>query len=392
MPGDRRDGVQVDVPADLRAERPRVERHPRRTGEVGRARARRRAARPARAAGAPSRRAGSRRASTPRSRTSGTDAAERASGPAGDTRSSQPTATAPPRHRRQPVEAEQAGRDVVADARPRSASAGPASVRSGIVERDLAGLGLQRASGAPVGSAARRRGGHLVERGGQVAEVRVLVDVGDGDLGEPSPAAGTPAGPRSGCRRRGRRSRRSGPDVRAEDVAPELRRASAAVPLELPGCRSAARGRAAATAARRGRSCPTCGSGRSSTSRQPRHQRAGSRCAQRRRAPRPVERRRRRRRSRRAAGCPALVRRTAAAAPVTPGSAEQRAVDLAELDPSAAELDLVVGAADEDQTLRVVRGPGRRCGRRAPSPASASRRTSRRPWPGRGSGPGRRRR
>ena len=49
--------------------------------------------------------------------------------------------------------------------------------------------------------------------------------------------------------------------------------------------------------------------------------------------------------------CPPAVLRTAAAAPATPGRRQQRRVDLAELDAPAAELDLVVGAADEDQAL-----------------------------------------
>ena len=51
---------------------------------------------------------------------------------------------------------------------------------------------------------------------------------------------------------------------------------------------------------------------------------------------------------------PEPVRRTAAAAPVTPGDGEQGTVHLTELDAAAAQLDLVVGAADEQQPRGLV--------------------------------------
>ncbi len=46
----------------------------------------------------------------------------------------------------------------------------------------------------------------------------------------------------------------------------------------------------------------------------------------------------------------------------------QGGVDFAEFDPAAAQLDLFIGAAHEDQARRLRSGPGRRSGRRGPSP------------------------
>ncbi len=48
---------------------------------------------------------------------------------------------------------------------------------------------------------------------------------------------------------------------------------------------------------------------------------------------------------------PLAVRRTAAAPPLTPGRFTKRGVHLAELDATAADLDLVVGPADEVQAV-----------------------------------------
>ena len=48
---------------------------------------------------------------------------------------------------------------------------------------------------------------------------------------------------------------------------------------------------------------------------------------------------------------PLAVRRTAAAPPADPGQVHQRRIDLAELDPPPADLDLIVGAALEVQAV-----------------------------------------
>ncbi len=53
-----------------------------------------------------------------------------------------------------------------------------------------------------------------------------------------------------------------------------------------------------------------------------------------------------------------------------PGQAQQRGVDLAQLDPPATDLHLVVGASDEQQPLGLVPHQVRRCGTPAPSPAA----------------------
>ena len=63
---------------------------------------------------------------------------------------------------------------------------------------------------------------------------------------------------------------------------------------------------------------------------------------------------RRPRRSPTSSWLPAVVRRIAVAAPQHARQPADRVVDLAELDTAAAELDLVVGAADEDQARLVV--------------------------------------
>ena len=78
------------------------------------------------------------------------------------------------------------------------------------------------------------------------------------------------------------------------------------------------------------------------------------------REPRPGRRRRRRRR--RAACCRRSLSRTTVTAAFTPGRSLQLGVDLAELDPPAADLDLMVAAADEREGRRSSRGRCRRCG------------------------------
>ena len=85
---------------------------------------------------------------------------------------------------------------------------------------------------------------------------------------------------------------------------------------------------------------------------------------------------------------PARLRRTAAAALVTPG----RASSALSISPSSMRrppsLTWSSPRPAKSSPCLVVHAPGRRCGRHAPSRASGTRRTSRRPCPGRGSGPG----
>ena len=61
------------------------------------------------------------------------------------------------------------------------------------------------------------------------------------------------------------------------------------------------------------------------------------------------------------------------------GQGLERGVDLTELDPPAAELDLLVGAADEEQPVGVVDDEVAGAVGALPAEASASARTSRRP-------------
>ena len=132
-----------------------------------------------------------------------------------------------------------------------------------------------------------------------------------------------------------------------------------------------ARRRAAATAARRGRPCPTSASaGRRPPRAAARARRAAARAG---RAPR--------------RRCPArslghdvphqhLVARPGAAhgsrRAAHPGQREQRGVDLAQLDAPPAELDLLVGAPAGTAARPRRRGRRRRCGRRASQPSEGS--------------------
>ena len=187
---------------------------------------------------------------------------------------------------------------------------------------------------------------------GQRAQPRVVVEVGDGHLRVARRAARRPAGPRPASRRRGRRSRPPGrrPARRARRAtapasqpvgAGEVRRApssargpgsghGSASRSTLPECGSAARRRGPAAAPARRAACSA-----SAVAGRGRRRRRGRRLAT---------------GSRPAAGVPLAVRPHARPRRRdTPGRAMQRRVDLAELDPPAAELDLVVGAALEDQ-------------------------------------------
>ena len=161
--------------------------------------------------------------------------------------------------------------------------------------------------------------------------------------GEAAAAVGEEVGLRVG--------HRHAEDLRPALGQPGLGRRSAGPPRRGRRCSPPA----AATAARPGRPCPTCASaGRRPPRAAARARRAAARAA---RAPR----RRCRssplgaRRTRPAPGCRARVRRTAAAAPRDAGQRQQRGVDLAELDAPAAELDLLVGAAEEQQPASSAR-------------------------------------
>ena len=164
----------------------------------------------------------------------------------------------------------------------------------------------------------------------------------------------TPAGRRRGCRRRARRSRRPAPVTGAPSTSVHCSASHASVAVESSAAGRPRRSRrAAATAARPGRPCPT----------------SGSAACPRRRAAAPARRAAPRAAGRCAAaqvevavGCGHDVadehlvagrgRLHGGGGAGDPGQRLQGGVDLAELDPPAAELDLLVGAADEDAAPR----------------------------------------
>ena len=204
-------------------------------------------------------------------------------------------------------------------------------------------------------------------------------------------AAATRGSPWPGCCRRGRRSRSRARSGTARASRATARPASRACPAGAAARRRRPRrrpGRAAATAAPCGRPCPRSGSGSSSTTASTGTSAAGSRSASAARAsarsgPHP----------RRPGSRPGSPRRpcvffTAAAAAVTPRQGQQGGVDLTQLDPPPAQLDLVVRTSDEQQA-RVV-GADEVAAVVGPRPAQRGHRrgTSRRPSPGPGSGRG----
>ena len=365
-PGHRRDRVQVDVLADLGAERSRVRRHPRRARRGWRHRARRRAARPARAAGAPCRRVGSRPGSTLRSRIRAPAAESDHPARRGDQQ--QPAERRPTTTRRRAARPGRGGRPRGCCRHEPGQPAQPGSVRSGKV-KTIWPICVLRGTGRTLRSAASRGRGHLVERGGQAPSRRVLVEVGDGDLGEALAEPGDHLGRGEAAAAEVEEVVARVGDDGAEDVEPELCDPAPRCPQlgGLAGAGSVGSGQGSALRS----TFPDVFVGRTS----PRP--AGARA--RRAAPRAGAHRQvgveavvGRDVARPGAGCPSSARTAAAAAPSRPGSAEQGVVDLAELDPPAAELDLVVGPADEDQPLGSSYAPGRRCGRPGPSPASAT--------------------
>ncbi len=227
----------------------------------------------------------------------------------------------------------------------------PAMVRSGQVATIwptwvLSGTGVTSRFRAEVGVAISSRCGRERRQGG------VVVDVGDGHLGmggrsiETSCAAVRlrPAEVEEvvvdtgGRRRRGRRAT-------GRVAAPRCR--SARVASRRPA------GRPGARAARRGRSCPRCGSaGRGRR----RGAGPGQRAARPAAAPAAVSASN----SRRWFDVPDQDRVPGRRSPDGrrraghPRQGEQGAVDLTELDPPSADLDLVVGAAEEEQPRLLV--------------------------------------
>ena len=377
--------VQVDVAADLGAEQPGVPGHVRRAGQPGGAELVDHAAGPARAAGAPCRRAGGRPA---------LDAAQqqpRAGGgeqhPAGRRQEHQPAeqraATSRPAAAR--VQPSSSASERRSRCRPRPASAGPASARSSHGGDHLADLGLERRRrDGPVRGRARRR----PSRRGRRPACRPS---GARRGRRPRPrgsarAAGRPSGPRSGCRRRGRRSRRPASATSAPSTSSQSSAIQAIVPVssgELRPRRLAGSGQGSASRS----TLPDVRVGRPSTTASRGTRAAGSAW-----------------RSSSMAwawskpsvdGDVADQQLVAGAGPADrrrgaddAGEPEQRAVDLAELDAPAAELDLVVGAAAEEQARGVVHDQVAAAVGAVPAQRGHRRRTSRRPWPGRGSGPG----
>ena len=144
----------------------------------------------------------------------------------------------------------------------------------------------------------------LVEVGGQGADGRVLVDVGDRDLGEALAQPGHHLGGGEAAAAEVEEVVGRGPDVGAEDARARARRATPAVPCSPRSSGVRGRGRAAATAGRPGRPCRRSGSaGRRPPPAGAPARRASSAGA----APCAwawSKRRVDRRRSRRAAGCP----------------------------------------------------------------------------------------
>ena len=172
----------------------------------------------------------------------------------------------------------------------------------------------------------------------------MVVEVGDGHLRIALRAARRPAAPPTASRRRARRSR---PPARRPARPSTSRHSPASQPIVPPrsGASSVAFARAAATAARRGRPCPTCGWAA--------RRRAPAAAPARRAASRPAWRARRGQVERRVGARDVADQQRGAAggpphrggAAADAGQVHQRRVDLAELDAPAADLDLVVGAA-----------------------------------------------
>ena len=257
--GDRRDAVQVDVAADPTAEQARVDLDQRRRRQARWRPARRRGARRARAAGARCRRGGGCPGWTPTSASRA--AAAPSSDAAGRADEEQPAEEhPPPADVGQPVEAEHRTADQRAGAHPGEPAQGAdrAEAERGQHLGDLGGQGHRQHGGV----LAAGRGGHVVERGGEVGEAGVVVDVGDGDLGEalaqPAHELGGGEAPAAEVEEvvvgAGRRAAEDGGPVPGD---PRGRARPRRAPGRMPSRPVA---RAAARAGRRGRSSRRCGS------------------------------------------------------------------------------------------------------------------------------------
>ena len=242
---------------------------------------------------------------------------------------------------------------------------------------------------------------HRLEQLGLGAEARVRVDVGHGDRRVALAQQRHEARRRQAAAAVVEEVGLGRTHLGAEHRGPVIRPA-------MPPCRtgrSARRRRpcrAAATAAPRGRPCPRSGSAGTRRRRAPGRGRPAAPRAGARAPPSGRSRGADARVGRRGCGvghdvadehlAPGARRLDGRGCPRHAGEGLQRRVDLAELDPPTAELDLLVGAPDEDEAFRVVDDEVARAVGARPSRGSAWGRTSRRPWPGRGSGPARRRR
>ena len=235
-------------------------------------------------------------------------------------------------------------------------------------------------------------GGHVVERRGEVGQAGVVVDVGDGDLGEAlaQPAHQLGGGQAAAAEveevvvRAGRRATQDGGPVPGDPGRRALD-AGRALGCRRAGSRGRWPGQGVAVDLARGAGRQGVDDG------EPRHQGGRHRAAELLDRGLGVE----------AglggdvadqqavAGLAAAHRRGGAA---DAGEAEEGAVDLAELDPPATDLDLVVGPALEDQALAVE--PHDVAAAVGALPAQGGHRGVHdlRPWRGRGSGPARRRR
>ena len=120
-----------------------------------------------------------------------------------------------------------------------------------------------RGTGSDRAIARTPTGGRVSSRmSASCAEPRVVVDVGDGHLRVARRAARRPAGPPTGCPRRASKKSSLGPlDAGAEDLGHSSASQPAVPSSWTSGLGRRAARRAAARAARRGRPCPTCGSG-----------------------------------------------------------------------------------------------------------------------------------
>ena len=257
--GHRRDAVQVDVAADPAAEQPRVDLDQRGRRQAGGAQL------VDEALGEPEPQVHDAAAGVG----AGVHADEREPGrggtqqdAAGRADEQQPAEQhPPPADVGQPVEAEHRAADHRAGAHPGEPAQGAdrAEAQRGQHLGDLGGQGHRQHGGV----LAAGGGGHVVERRGEVGEAGVVVDVGDGDLGEalaqPAHELGRREAPTAEVEEvvvgAGRRAAEDGGPVPGDPRgrAGDVRRG-------LVGCRRRRVARAAARAGRRGRSSRRCGS------------------------------------------------------------------------------------------------------------------------------------